>query len=286
MTSNQTSKMEPKDAPPTYEAATSSTTPKPTTHHKTRNGIPPSRRRSMEDEARELPAGWVRQYDSKSNHQFFVDTTSSPPRSIWHHPYDDETYLSTLPPSERSRIQEIKKTPSHADIEAESSEDDSHHPHGTGVGTGHGGEHHLNGATKLGRKVKDKLTSSTHEQRAARRLQREEEERRVYEQHLKFRQAMQKAEDTGVPQYLGRDREGKEVYIESPYGTGPAGGYGAGQVGYNPYAQGPYANPNARFVRPEMPYQRPYGSGYGGGLGYGAPLLGLGTGFLLGGLLF
>jgi len=49
-----------------------------------RNGIPPQARRSMEDEHRELPPGWIRRYDEGSQHQFFVDTEAKPPRSIWH----------------------------------------------------------------------------------------------------------------------------------------------------------------------------------------------------------
>jgi len=93
---------------------------------------------------------------------------------------------------------------------------------------------------------------------------------------------MSKAAETGVPQLLGKDKDGKDVYIEPPGANYP--GYGAQAYGYNPYSQGPYANPNATFVRPPDPYQRPYGYGYGGG--YGMPLMGLGTGFLLGGLLF
>ena len=48
----------------------------------------------------------MRQFDDRQNHQFFVDTTADPPRSIWHHPYDDEDYLSTLNAEERERIQE------------------------------------------------------------------------------------------------------------------------------------------------------------------------------------
>ena len=68
--------------------------------------IPADRRRSMEDEHRSLPRGWVRQYDDRNHHQFFVDTNADPPRSIWHHPYDDEDYLSTLDSDERERIQE------------------------------------------------------------------------------------------------------------------------------------------------------------------------------------
>lgn len=291
--------MEPTEPPPPYQASSSSAPPKPThleVPHKTRNGIPPSMRRSMEDEARPLPANWVRQYDSKSHHQFFVDTSTSPPRSIWHHPYDDETYLSSLSPEERERVQSLHPVPSRADIEAESSGDDEGlHFEGSGSGSGGGGYHAQKeeppkGMHKFGRKMKDKLTSSTHEEREAARLKREEEEREAYRQHLHIRQQMSKAAETGEPQLLGKDRQGRDVYIEPPAGPGGfGGGYGGGGYGngygYNPYNQGPYANPNVRFIRPQNPYARPYGMGYGGG--YGLPLVGgLTGGLLLGGLLF
>jgi hypothetical protein len=287
-------RMEPSEPPPPYEAAASSSSTSkaapthlhPDTAHKERNGIPPLVRRSMEDENRDLPAGWARQYDAKEHHQFFVDTSADPPRSIWHHPYDDEQYLSSVSPEERTRIQSLHKAPTKADIEAESSEDDHHKPSTFPElpprPTKESGE-----KRKFGRKLKDKITNSTHEEREAKRKEREEEERRAYEQHQKFRAAMSTAAQTGVPQLLGKDREGKDVYIEPPYGpSGGYGGYSQGAYGYNPYSQGPYANPNARFVRPPDPYDRPYGYGYGGGLGIGAPLLGLGGGLLLGSLLF
>ena len=179
--------------------------------------------------------------------------------------------------------------PSQADLEAESSADDEGNDdprmhRGQGQGEG------VTGIHILGRKMKDKLTSSTHTEREAQRRQREEEERRIYEQHQHFRQAMSRAAQTGEPQLLGRDRNGKEVYIEPPmadYGGGM--GFGGGRTypgnayGYNPYQSGVYANPNARFVRPQMPYARPMGYGYGGGygMGMGAPLLGLGGGLML-----
>ena len=286
--------MERSEPPPPYEDATSSSAPPsappthlhPSTAHKERNGIPPSIRRSMEDENRELPPGWVRQYDAKEHHQFFVNTKADPPRSIWHHPYDDDQYLSTLSTEERARVQRLHKAPTQADIEAETSDDDRHHyyPAELPPRAEQGGE-----KKKFGRKLKDKLTNSTHEEREAKRKQREEEERRLYEQHQRFRQAMSKAEQTGEPQFIGKDREGKDVYIEPPYGPGGGyGGYGQSSYGYNPYSQGPYAHPNARYIRPQDPYARPYGYGYGGGMGYGlgAPLLGLGGGLLLGSLLF
>lgn len=268
------------DAPPSYEeAAASSSSSNPIqAHDRVRNGIPLAHRRSMEDEGRPLPAGWIRQYDPSSKHQFFVDTNVEPPRSIWHHPHDDEQYLNSLSAEERQRIQSLKKTPSKADMEAMSSDDESGHPHGRAPPPT-APSHPPSGLTKFGRKMKDKLTGTTHEQRVAYRRQREEEERQAYLRHLKYREAMTRAIETGQPQLIGKDKDGKNVYIEPPNGANlPPGGYG-----YNPYAQGPYnyAPPNSRYIRPDYPYRRPYGGGYGGG--YGSPLL-LGGG-LLGGLL-
>ena len=312
----------PAEPPPSYQQATgssSSTHPNATSpqsasatgksshlevpgaHEK--DGIPMAYRRSMEDEGRPLPAGWVRTFDPESEHQFFVDTTKDPPRSIWVHPYDDDEYLSTLTSEERERIEDESMRrghpPSKEDIMAahtdEEDEDDSSRPATAGrtasssnypnelpprEGKGKGKE-----SKSFGRKFKDKVTGMTHEQREAERAQRAEQERQAYERHRKIRQAMATAQQTGKPQYVGKDRDGKDVYIEPPAPPAPyGGGYGYGSgYGYNPYQGGVYTAGNSRYIRPPNPYSRPYGGGYGGG--YGTPLgLGLGGG-LLGGLL-
>ena len=280
----------PTDAPPAYEevATSSNSSSRPgntdtntSVPHKARNGIPPQTRRSMEDEGRPLPYGWIRQYDSQNHHQFFVNTNVEPPRSIWCHPYDDEQYMSSIDPKERQKIKGSLRVPSQADIAAESSDEDGdHHHHAKLPGTGTAelpprDSNPPSGVTKLGRKMKDKMTHTTHEQREQERIQRAEQERRAYQRHQELRQAMSRAVQTGEPQYVGKGKDGKDIYIEPPQGMGPPrGGYG-----YNPYMQGPYANPNATFVRPQYPYSRPYGGGYGGG--YGLPL----AGGLMGGLL-
>ncbi|KAI1793953.1 hypothetical protein LXA43DRAFT_884674 [Ganoderma leucocontextum] len=44
-----------------------------------------------------LPDGWVREFDPKANHPFWVDTNVEPPRSIWVHPYEDEQFLREHP---------------------------------------------------------------------------------------------------------------------------------------------------------------------------------------------
>ncbi|KAL9122999.1 MAG: hypothetical protein Q9187_000437 [Circinaria calcarea] len=266
-------------APPTYEAATSSGSSTQSNHLKPRNGIPPISRRSMEDEARPLPPGWIRQYDPKNSHQFFVDTTANPPRSIWQHPYDDQQFLDSLDPQERERILSLHKVPSKADVEAESSDDDTEGGHHS-----HPQQPPIGGMHRFGRKMKDKITGMTHEERELQRRRRAEEEQRAYARHQALRQAMSRAIETGQPQLVGRGEDGKEIYIEPPmYG----GGMPPGAYRYNPYVQGPYTHTsgNAMYIRPAYPYSRPYGYGYGGG--YGLPLAGgLLGGALLGGLLF
>lgn len=309
--------------PPAYEDATQSkgtSSGRPTSYASSshldipRNGIPTLHRRSMEDEGRPLPPGWVRQYDAKESHQYFVDTNANPPRSIWHHPYDDEQYLSTLTSEEREKLEASTMTPNKADIAAESSADDSDagspmkhsqqpkppvsstshaelperpHPHRQPKESG-------GGLGKLGRKMKDKLTASTHEERERERQRRAQEEQEAYQRYQQVRAAMTRAAQTGQPQLIGKNADGQDVYIEpprnDPYGYPGGGGYGGGgpYQAYNPYTQGPYANPNNRFVaypRPNYAYGRPYGYGYGGGMGM--PLMGgLLGGMMLGGLMF
>lgn len=264
------------DAPPSYDESN---------RHQERNGIPASSRRSMEDEQRPLPQGWMRQYDQESHHQFFVDTTKTPPRSIWSHPYDDEQYLSSISPEERAHLTRLNRSVSLKDIEAESSDDEDHSAKkAVQQGGGSSGrDEQLSGLHKYGRKMKDKLTNSTHQERERERQIRAEQEQQAYRAHMAFRQAMSKAIQTGQPQLFGKDKNGNDCYVEPP--NGPRNPYGGGGRGFNPYATGPYGNPNARFMRPQMPYARPYGYGYGGG--YGMPLAGgLMGGALLGGLLF
>lgn len=284
----------------------------------------------MEDEARPLPKGWVRTFDPESEHQFFVDTTADPPRSIWHHPYDDDEFLAKLPAAERERIEQesmtsylgnAKHDPSMEDyIHSHSDIDDDDHQHAPSGSAAAGPGPISNSNAELpprpdgknqegkgketkrsfGRKLKDKVTGTTHEERQRQRAAREAEEQRLYEQHVRMRKAMAKALETGEPQPIGKDREGKELYISPPkpgtgYARGYGGGLGMGGLGnpYNPYASGMYAAPGM-YARPGYAYSRPmYGGGYGcgpygrrgyGGGGMGMPIA-LGGGLLAGGLL-
>lgn len=286
---------QPSEPPPTYEAATSSSS-EPTpgiqrvstdgpARRMERNGIPPERRRSMEDELRELPPGWVRSFDPESSHQFFVDTRADPPRSIWVHPYDDEQYLSTLSPEERKKHARLHRTMTVNDVAAEDSDADddlpprSQAPTTTTGAAAAGADAQPKGIHKFSRKLKDKLTGQTHQEREQIRLRRAEQERQAYVAHMKARQAMIRAMQTGEPQFLWKDQQGRDVYVQPPHGAYAP----RGQYGYNPYDR--YNYPTTRYMRPAGPYGRPVGYGYGGGAGLpiAAGFLG---GALLGGALF
>lgn len=282
--------LHPNDAPPSYEAATagSSTPSRLSTDgppdRTERNGIPLERRRSMEDENRPLPPGWIRQFDPQEQHQFFVDTTKNPPRSIWVHPYDDEEYLSTLSPEERKKHTRMHRSATLTDIATEDTDDEDHHPSSSNLPPrdNQNQGQRPTGIHKLGRKMKDKITGSTHEQREQERRKREEQERQAYMAHLRARQAMVRAMETGEPQFLCKDRQGRDVYVVPPQG---ARGLPSGAFGYSPFGAGPYAMGNTRYMRPAGPYRRPYGYGYGGG--FGAPIAaGFLGGAMLGGLMF
>ena len=259
----------------------------------------------MEDEHRPQPSGWVRQFDDREQHQFFVDTKANPPRSIWHHPYDDEQYLSTLSSEQRERIQAEEADRMYHDH----TDDEGHSP---SKATGGKSPSHNAGKESFpnelppresvsgssskkgfGEKFKQKITGQTKEERQKERELRDQQEREYYEAHQKFRQCLQQAQVTGQPQYFAKDRDGKDIYIEPPNMGMGMGGYGNRASGYNPYSSGPYTNPNARFIRPSVPYGgRPmygggmYGGGYGGGYGgyggYGGRGYGYGGGMGMG----
>ncbi|KAF2271675.1 uncharacterized protein EI97DRAFT_351552, partial [Westerdykella ornata] len=286
------------EPPPSYEAATGLSSSRPSTPRVStdgppntteRNGIPPERRRSMEDENRPLPPGWVRCFDPQEQHQFFVDTTKDPPRSIWVHPYDDDEFLSTLSPEERRKHSRLRRSATLTDVATEDTdvEDDDDGGHAARLpprvdGSSSSASARPSGIHALGRKMKDKLTGTTYEQRERQRRQRAEHERQAYIAHLRARQAMLKAWETGEPQFLCKDATGRDVYVLPPDGQ-RAAPYGA--YGYNPFLAGPYAMAGGRYVRPVGPYGRPMGYGYGGGIG--APVAaGFLGGALLGGLMF
>lgn len=167
------------------------------------------------------------------------------------------------------------------DLAAEDSDDEGPHARANAT-AGSSTEAQPTGFHKFSRKLKDKVTGQTHTEREQARARRAVQERQAYLIHLRARQALVRAIETGQPQFLCKDQQGRDVYIEPPRGPyAPRGTYG-----YNPYSTGAvYHNPNVRYMRPAAPYGRPYGYGYGGGAGLpiAAGLLG---GAFLGGALF
>ncbi|KAK3369886.1 hypothetical protein B0H63DRAFT_527651 [Podospora didyma] len=269
------------ETPPSYAQATGSSS-----SSQTRNGIPLRARRSMEDELRALPPGWVREFDPKSQHQFFVDTNSAPSRSIWHHPYDDEQFLNSLTPSERERIRNLTTVapasavcgPIKEDIAVESTDEElgehrhyHHHHHNAysnkkATKDDSGGAGNESGRRRFGCKIKDTLTGTTHTERAVERERRCQMERDLYRQHQILRRSMQDAMNSGQPQLLGEDDDRNRVYLEPPGHTFP----GVARVKpLSPYmtevfydgAEEERPGPHGRYVRPEGDM---YGYGYGG----------------------
>ncbi|TQS35181.1 hypothetical protein Golomagni_04405 [Golovinomyces magnicellulatus] len=240
--------------------------------------ISASARRSMEDEVRPLPAHWIRQYDMRSGHQFFVDTSRIPPRSIWHHPYDDTVYLSSLPQSERLHIENLSKR-SHSSLgtsiispsSVQTQRDDNHES--------------LSGIQNFGRRLKNAILNSTHDERIEARKDRKRMEIELYHQHQHIRAKMSEAIRTGKPQFIGKDNEGEDIWINPPstyngsrgrdYSNLFGGGLtmsgreflGRNKHVFNPYGGGLSYDSDPRYARPQAPYQRPVGSRFGGGMG-------------------
>ncbi|GAA5924152.1 hypothetical protein JCM1841_004588, partial [Sporobolomyces salmonicolor] len=127
------------------------------------SGIPSDERRSMDDAMRPLPEGWRREFDPTTEHFFYVDVTATPPRSIWTHPYDPE-YLSSHPGDKsHSRIYAPPPGPPPAPHRAPTSPTPEKQP------AADAGKAKPKDDRTFGRKMKDKLTGTTHEQRVAQR---------------------------------------------------------------------------------------------------------------------
>ncbi|GAA6029022.1 hypothetical protein JCM8097_001556 [Rhodosporidiobolus ruineniae] len=230
--------------------------------------IPSEDRQTMMDEARLLPQGWRREFDPASQHYFYVDTHASPPRSIWTHPLDDPEYLSSHPKEAKELAASYAPPegapPGHGHGEEEKDKKGRDHVSAfEGDGKGKGTE-----KRSLGRKMKDKLTGSTHEQRVAERKKRQEEEMKQYQSYLRRRQEILQAQQAGRYQPAYAAPAGPYMRAQPYYGSGigmPAYGYG----GYGGYGYGGYG-------------RRPMG-GMGTGMAVGGGLLG---GLLLGDMLF
>ncbi|GAA5993028.1 hypothetical protein JCM10908_003066 [Rhodotorula pacifica] len=229
------------------------------------NGIPEEVRRDMLDESRPLPDGWRREFDANSGHYFYVDTKAKPPRSIWSHPLDPD-FLKAHPniaekvdpalsssqsdshAAEKDQHNKLHKPSSHASTSTSGASTSQSHGHG------HGQEEDKR---TFGRKMKDKLTGTTHEQRVEQRRKQAEQEKKEYEAYLRRRAQIRQAQAEGRYQPMYGAPMG-------PYVRTVPMGYGGGMYGGGMYGGGMYG--------------RPY---YGNGIGMGRA--GMGTGMALGG---
>ncbi|KZT51757.1 hypothetical protein CALCODRAFT_121274 [Calocera cornea HHB12733] len=211
---------------------------------------------SLLDEERELPAGWIRQWDPTAKHHFYVDTKAKPPRSIWVHPYDDPQYIASIP--DKAPAKKFAPPPGP--------------PPPTGSGSGSSAAPAQAQKGFFGN-IKNKL-NGTPEERERRRLeaqQREAEMRRRYEQR------QQEIRSQGYPGQYGPQGGYAQPQQQGYYAPQP--GYYAPQPAYAPQ---PYYQP--QYAPPQQQYQQ-RSSGFGGG-GMALPLLGgLAGGFLLGDMI-
>ncbi|KAI0830720.1 hypothetical protein BC628DRAFT_1355309 [Trametes gibbosa] len=244
------------------------------------------------DEA--LPSGWVEEYDQKTKHPFWVDTTARPPRAIWVHPFEDEQFLREHPDVRDRLARDHRATPSEAPPPY------TPRRHSYSGSSSHTSGSHLNVPTEDRRnahsqpgtpavekpqhdrgffgKLKDKAIGTKEEREAKRREERRQEElymQQLAEQHRRRQQQRMSSPLGGLGSLGQRRAYGQSMYaapMGNPYGMGGgfSGGYGGGGLGGGLGGFG-----GGRYGR----------SGFGGG-GLGFPLLaGAAGGLLLGDML-
>ncbi|KAJ9108747.1 hypothetical protein QFC21_000067 [Naganishia friedmannii] len=249
-------------------------------------------RKSMDDEYRELPEGWIRCFDKNTNHHFYVDVATE--RSSWLHPYDDPVYLSSLPDTHpanpnsevaraaRAKHEEIAKTVQQKKPATGSSSSSGRQDvHSAAQAAMAGGSaSRPREERSMGGKLKDKLLGSTKEERRKAKLEQQARDRKAAEEYLARRKALmeKQANDPRLQGYYSSSPYRYSAPMD-PYRSrydvmyGPRYGYRPGYGGY---------------------MSNGYGYGYGGGLGMGGlgmglgggAMLGLGTGALLGAAMF
>ncbi|GAA6006174.1 hypothetical protein JCM11491_002060 [Sporobolomyces phaffii] len=290
----------PTEAPPSYESASSHAGPQDVSHlavpgrgraystgsntassdEEGERGLSTEERVSMEDSFRDLPPGWTREFDPNSQHFFFVDTKASPPRSIWSHPLDDEAFIKShpeyreasrlyappegAPPSEKTN----NPKPDHHRFSLHHSADGGGAAAAPSSSSSSSGKIKTKDDRTLGRKIKDKMTGQTHEQRVAQRKRQKEEELKQYQAYIMRRNELLKAQREG--RYTTVYAAPATPFGRPMYGGGYGGGYG-GMYGRPGYGGGYYGRP---------------GYGYGGGMGGMGAGMGLLGGLAVGSLLF
>ncbi|KZT30694.1 hypothetical protein NEOLEDRAFT_28796 [Neolentinus lepideus HHB14362 ss-1] len=241
-----------------------------------------SRVRGLRDDATQ-PRCAPREWDPNSQHPFWVDTKSNPPRSIWTHPYDDEQYLSEHPDlREKPQAQLKGQTDSKSNLEPPPYEEGyrrhSYHGESSGVAGPSRPPSGRNTSTPppLGEKGKQNergFFGKLKDRAIGTKEEREEHKRQmrlIQEQRERQRQELMQQRMEYMRQQYAQGYPGQSAYSSRPVYGPPAG---------NPYAMnGGYGYPG-------------YGSGIGrrggfGGGGMALPLLGgLAGGLLLGDII-
>jgi len=239
-----------------------------------------------------LPFGWIKEYDPTSEHHFYVDTKSSPPRSIWVHPYEDEQYLREHPDI-REKVTSMMKQFETDRARKELSNSDRPMPErrnsfsgrdnedmGDGPSRGSAAALSPSAAKKRGffAKMKDKAIGTKEEREAYRR-----EMARIDMERRKQREVAIRAQQAAYRKQEEAWQRQQQLQRQQFSQAGPS------QFGYSGYGQQQayYPPPGAPYGRTEYVYQQQQQSrGFGGGGGGLALLGGLAGGLLLGDLLF
>lgn len=241
-----------------------------------------------------LPYGWVKEYDPATEHPFYVDTKSNPPRSIWVHPYEDQQYLDEHP-EVREKVGNLMKQ-----VETDRAREELTSPNPTtpvrrssfsgrdnddmrdGPSAGSAAVVDANkSAKKRGflSKMKDKAIGTREEREAYKReLARVDAERRKQrEEALRLQRAAWKKQQEEYARQQAQYAQQHPQYAQHPQyyqQAGPSYGYRYGPPAGVPYGYG-------------QPGYQQRSNGFGGAGGSGLALLGgLAGGLLLGDLLF
>ncbi|KAF8308740.1 hypothetical protein DL93DRAFT_2170858 [Clavulina sp. PMI_390] len=237
-------------------------------------------------ERRDLPAGWIKEHDSQSDRDYFVDTLANPPRSIWVHPLDDPEFMLTHRGDDGSNVEDLENNhlehppPGFSDkVQSSEYPEDKQARHDDENELAQASSEPLTSTlappTKkqgLLSKLKQKAIGTKEEREAARQMherRRKEQERQYYERRNAMVAArMQQIE---AQEQRRRQQAGHSAQRGQQYDRPAMNAYGG------PMYEDPYANGST-------PYGRRQGGG--GGLGGGGTTLGtLSGGLLLGDLV-
>lgn len=169
-------------------------------------------------------------------------------------PYDEEQCLRTSDQSKRKRVRGLNRMTSRRDTRRASNL--------TPRGTSSPETGRRPSSQSIPSKILDKLTNTTHEERAERRKSIADQERKIVQMH----DAIQRAWKTGRPEFARRDSNGKDIYALPP---------GDSIIKDDAVANHEaFANSRAVFITPKNLTPNPTQNGYAGPhsrpIGYGS----------------